>query len=267
MQAKETPIRQAPLKITRNEPETDPVLDTLATEEADLEKEAEELERKRTELADKKRIAQEAEYNAQVDMYHLQRTDAQNFRASAAKETDEASKMTYLRWAIEAEKNALGLAQQLGLEIPKELEEASEPKPAAGKNRKWGSAFWQMVGLFFVIFFAYSLFVGYGEHIQKLNEAIPDDKPELKMNPYDATSIQKFFLEKFYEFFDLPLALVKLLIFAPFVLLYILPFFRSKKDFITEFYEDLTPFQRCIITLFLVSLFLLHSALSHLVKP
>ncbi|GAB3790217.1 hypothetical protein GCM10028818_60020 [Spirosoma horti] len=267
---KQTTIRQAPLKITRNEPEPEPVNEAndILAEEEELTKEAERLANKRQELEDKRRKVQEEEYNAQVDMYNLLRQDAQNFRASAAKETDEASKMTYLRWAIESEKNAVGMAAQLGLEIPKELEEASEPKAATERlGGKRVQVFLQMALLIGVIFFSYRFFVSYGEHIQKVNTTISDETPELKMQPYDATSIQKFFLEKFVEFFDLPLALVKLLIFAPFVLFYVLPFFRTKKDFITEFYEDLTPFQRCVLTLSLVALFLLHSALSHLVKP
>lgn len=260
--------RKAPLKITRNEPEPEPIENNFDPEEAELQAQAEALEQRKQQLEDKKREAQEAEYNRQLDRYNSLREDAAGFRVSAAKETDESSKKTYLRWAIDADKEAVLLAQTLGLDIPEELQtEAEPPKVTERLGGKRKQVFFQMALLLGIIFIAYSSFVGYGEHLKELNEAIPNDRPDLKLQPYDATSIQKFYLEKFYEFFDLPLALVKLLVLAPFILVYALPFVRSRKDFITEFYEDLTPFQRCVLTVVLLSLFIFHSALSHLVKP
>lgn len=259
--------RRAPMKIVKNEPEPEAVAETVASEfdseEAELDREAEALAQKRTALEDQKRAAQEAEYERKLAQYNAYREEAKNFRATAASETDEPSKKTYIRWALEADANALALAQELGLEIPKELEQA-EPKPAKATSSSRFVLALQIGFLSLILYVSYGLFFSSGAALTEKNKDLP---AELQTQPYDATSIQKFYLEKFVEFFDLPLALAKLAIFAPFILLYVLPFGKNRKSLFTEFHEELTPFQRCVLTVVFISLFLLHSALSHLVKP
>ncbi|WP_218160756.1 hypothetical protein, partial [Arsenicibacter rosenii] len=75
------------------------------------------------------------------------------------------------------------------------------------------------------------------------------------------SSFQKFTLESFVEFMDLPKALLKMLIFAPFMLYYLYRYFWK------DFFSELTAWQRCQFLLGLFGLFLLHSALSHLITP
>ncbi|MGF7217474.1 hypothetical protein GGR92_003648 [Spirosoma lacussanchae] len=237
----------------------DQVADAIQERKRQLELEEQELERKRFE-------AQQAERERKLDAYNALRDDANGFRATAAKETDEASKKTYVQWALDADRQAVQLARELGLAIEEpepELEPTTLEKVTSLLRHRVG-ALVQMILLGAAIMWASTNFESIGQHIQELNKSLP---VEQQMNAYDLTSNQKFFFEKYVEFWDLPVGLFKLLILVPFVGLYLLPFIRSRKDFFTEFFEDLTPYQRCVITLAFVALFILHSALSHGVKP
>ncbi|WP_020603143.1 hypothetical protein [Spirosoma spitsbergense] len=228
----------------------------------------EELQRQEDELIFKKQQADEAERQAKLDNYQGLREDAAGFRATAAKETDETSKKMYIQWALDADRQAVQLGRELGLAIdeptePTEAEKSTLEKVHGLLKHRLG-AIVQISLLVVAIIWASSNFTSVGDEINTLNKALP---VEQQMNAYDITSNQKFFFEKYVEFWDLPVGLFKLLILVPFVGLYLLPFIRSRKDFFTEFFEDLTPFQRCLITFGFVALFILHSALSHGVKP
>ncbi|MBN8820769.1 MULTISPECIES: hypothetical protein [unclassified Spirosoma] len=219
------------------------------------------------ELEQKRLLAEEAERQRKLDAYNGLREDAAGFRATAAKETDEASKKMYVQWALDADKQAVQVARELGLAIEDSADDSPEPttlQKVHGLFRHRLGAVIQTVLLGVAIFWASTNFDSIGKHINELNKSLP---VEQQMNAYDLTSNQKFFFEKYVEFWDLPVGLFKLLILVPFVGLYMLPFIRSRKDFFTEFFEDLTPYQRCLITLAFVALFILHSALSHGVKP
>lgn len=228
----------------------------------------EQLQRDAEELATQKQQADEAERQRKLGAYQALREDAAGFRATAVQEADEASKQMYVKWAIDADNQAVQLARELGLAI----EEPTEPEPVEPSTlekvtslfRHRISAVIQIILLGAAILWASSNFEGIGEHIKVLNKTLP---VEQQMNAYDLTSNQKFFFEKYVEFWDLPVAIGKLFIMVPFLGIYLLACFRSRKDFLTEFFEDLTPFQRCVITLGFVALFVLHSALSHGVKP
>ncbi|GAB3990412.1 hypothetical protein GCM10028807_17520 [Spirosoma daeguense] len=241
----------------------------------EFELEAERIQAMKDQIAqqeyelEQKRIQAEAdERQRKLDTYQALREDAAGFRETATKESDETSKKMYVQWALEADRQAVQLARELGLAI----EEPAEEQPAEpttldkvhGLLRHRLGAVVQIALLIAAIFWASTNFETVGEHIKVLNEHLPLEE---KMNAYDITSNQKFFFEKYVEFWDLPVAMLKLLILVPFVCFYLLPFIRSRKDFFTEFFEDLTPFQRCVITLAFAALFVLHSALSHGVKP
>jgi len=233
-----------------------------------LQQQREELQRQEEALYLKKQQADEAERQEKLEAYQNLREDAAGFRATAVKESDETSKQMYIRWALDADKQAVQLARELGLAIEEPTEEQAEEvttlEKVHGLFRHRLGAIIQFVLLAVAIYWAGSNFDKIGEHIGELNKHLP---LEQQMNAYDITSNQKFFFEKYVEFWDLPVALFKLLILVPFVGLYLLPFIKSRKDFFTEFFEDLTPYQRCLITLAFAALFVLHSALSHGVKP
>jgi hypothetical protein len=234
-----------------------------------LEEMKQAIRQQEYDLEQKREAAEAAERQAKLEAYNALREDATGFRATAAKETDEASKRTYIQWALDADRQAVGLARELGLAVEEPLAELEPAEPSTLDKvhsllrHRVGAAI-QLILLVAAILWASSNFDSIGEHIKLVNKSLP---VEQQMNAYDETSNQKFFFEKYVEFWDLPVALGKLLILVPFVGLYLLPFIKSRKDFFTEFFEDLTPFQRCLITFGFAALFVLHSALSHGVKP
>ena len=233
-----------------------------------LQEQREQLQRDMDALEDQKQEAEMAERNRKLEAYQALREDAAGFRSTAVRETDEASKKMYVQWAVDADRQAVQLARELGLAIEEPAEPGQDEPTTMDKVKNLVShrlgAIVQIVLLVAAIVWASTNFTNVGTEIQHLNEKLPLEE---KMNAYDITSNQKFFFEKYVEFWDLPVGLFKLLILVPFVGLYLLPFIRSRRDFFTEFFEDLTPFQRCLITFGFVALFILHSALSHGVKP
>ena len=254
------------------------VADQFLSEEQVLQQQADALEAQKQALAARRKQAADEANARKLQTLEDLKADAENFRASARAEADEASKKDYLRWAADAEKQAADLARELGLNQP-ETEADSEEKQAVATYRKHRlRAIGQAVVLLLVLVGLYSCFVGVGDEIKQSNEAAYKAAKAMEakgidpgavemMRPYDDTSLQKFLLEKFWEFADLLTTPLKLLMVAPFALFYLLPFMRSKRDFLTEFFNELTPYERCKIALGFIAAFLLHSGLVHMVKP
>ncbi|MGA0558285.1 hypothetical protein ACO2Q8_16620 [Larkinella sp. VNQ87] len=187
--------------------------------------------------------------------------DAQNFREMARNESDPEEKRTLLSLAREDEQKAYQIGLELGLDqdVP-----AQDEKPRAPFLKRPVVAFLQVAGILAAISFCYRQFNQFNQYIQELNAKLP---VEQHLQPYDVTSIQKFFYEKLVVFADLPVALLILFLMVPFVGFYVLPFLKSKRDFYSEFYDELTPWQRSIITTILCLGLLFYLALSHSVKP
>jgi hypothetical protein len=239
-------------------------LSTLTPEEQAILKQKNELNDKLREINEgKQAAAKEARQKMQGEYNKLLQT-ARDFRAQSLTMTSRADAQDRIRWAEEAEAEAALLAQELGLKT--EAVAIEEPTPELwqrpGLARKLTLAGVGLLSLFLT--WAYGCFQDIRQTILERNAKLP---LEQQAQPYDATSFQKFFFEKFVELIDLPTLLIKLLVIAPFVAFYLLPVFKTKRDFITEFFEDLTPWQRSVLTVLLVGLLLLHSALSHSVKP
>lgn len=240
-------------------------------EQAELiQKQKEQLQEQENELELKMQEAAEQEQARKLEEYNNLREDASGFRQTAAKEEDAESKRLYVQWALDADKQATVLARELGLAVDEPEEPQQESKAVAAvrsllKHRL--GAVVQISLLVAAIWWANSNFLHIGQEIKVYNSSLTALSTDDKISAYDMSSNQKFFFEKWVEFCDLPVGLFKMLIMVPFVAFYMLPFIRSRKDFFTEFFEDITPFQRCIITLCFVALFVLHSALTHSVKP
>ncbi|MVM37240.1 hypothetical protein GO730_05695 [Spirosoma sp. HMF3257] len=259
------PLNQAKTLLHSIEPAA-PAL-SLEEQAQQIQAQKEALQEQENELELKMQQAQEQEQARKLEEYNNLREDATGFRATAAKETDEESKRLYVQWALDADKQANQLARELGLAIeePEDIHQESKAVKAVGSLLKHRlGAVVQISLLLLAIWVANHYFNSTGEHIKEVNKVLP---VEQQMSAYDETSVQKFFFEKWVEFWDLPVGLFKLLIMVPFVAFYMLPFIRSRKDFFTEFFEDLTPYQRCLLTLSFIALFVLHSALTHGVKP
>jgi len=123
----------------------------------------------------------------------------------------------------------------------------------------------QVVGVIAAIWLLKWYFQEFRLSILEDNAKLPEGATPV--SPYDDSSLQKLVFEKLAVFTDLPIALIVLTLIVPFVGFYLLPFLKARKDFHTEFYEELTPWQRSVITTCFVLGLLLFLALSHMVKP
>lgn len=252
-------------------PAPDAYQETLTSIQQKKEQLASENARRQQEMADlteQEKQATEAHKQELRDQRDMYRNMAQNYRelAKEADSKDQADEL--LRYAMECDRDAAkiiieGEPQEGPLTV-------DAPKPTPKPH--WGWAVLQAVLLLAVLGYGYGMFDEFKRNIlagnaAALQQAARDGSTPQITQPYDDVSFQKFFFEKLVEFSDLPSLLIKLLIISPFLLGYLLPYVRSRKDFITEFFEELTPFQRCLLTVILVLGFLLHSVFSHLIKP
>lgn len=192
---------------------------------------------------------------------------AEDFRKKALQAISQGKKEHFENQMYQC----LDAAQTMRDEFPFLAEaETQAPAPEAGKS-PWYTrnhrllAVLQVIGVITAIWMLKWYFQEYRVSILEDNAKLPDSVPPV--SPYDDSSLQKLVFEKLALFTDLPFALIVLTLIVPFVGFYLLPFLKARKDFHTEFYEELTPWQRaCITTCFVLGL-LLFFALSHQVKP
>lgn len=227
--------------------------ESLRRKQEELEKEARNLEAKRAERKAEKERRLNAEYNELLE-------DAESFRNEARKATDEQAKKDYLRFAQDAEKQARELSMQLGLYVPD-----SEPSTATPRKLVYLTIS-QVAGLMVLIAAALAGFGYVRSYIIEKNKALMV-AGEQQVSYFDWDSLQKLFYEQLSRGVDFLLLLGLLAIVAPSVVRYMVPIIPSKKNFYTEFYEDLSPWQRTIASATLVGSVLLYLAISHLVRP
>jgi hypothetical protein len=243
----------------------------VSTETDALQKEKDEiaeafmkLQEQQSDLRMKEALALEKERNQKFKQRSDALETAANFRQEARVATDEGEKRSLYEWAREAEAEARQLEIDLG--IVSKTDEPEEPAtvlPWMQRHKKL-TALFQVIGVVILIRFCYGQFMDFKTYIDEINKHLPFDQ---HLQPYDLTSMQKFFYEQLVVFTSLPVALVILFLVVPFVGFYVLPFLKSRKDFYSEFYEDLTPWQRSIISTALLLGLLFFLALSHTVKP
>lgn len=207
---------------------------------------------------------EQAEQYAYLQQLRVRReghlADAAGFREMAKMETDQAEKENLFRLALAETEKANAIALELGISP----DDQAEVKPKIPFLKRPIVAIAQVAGILLLISWAYKAFNQFHDYIQTLNQNLA---PERQLQPYDLTSMQKFFYEKMVIFSDLPVALLIVFAIVPFVGFYVLPFFRSKRDFYTEFTEDLTAWQRSLLTTIIFLGVLFYLALSHTVKP
>ncbi|MGM9509557.1 hypothetical protein ACS5NO_17610 [Larkinella sp. GY13] len=255
------------LNVIVNEP---PVADTSLDELAQLEQQTRELEEKgqalytqRQLLLQKQREAQQAHQARLREERQELREAAIHYRSLAAEATEKEQADKFLAWAEENEEKARAIVV--------DGDEANEA-PAVKKVPVWRrlathrlAGAGQLLGLALMVSWSLGMFNEFGMKIQETNKALPIEQ---QAQPYNLTSLQKYFYELFISFLDVPFSFLKLLLIAPFVLYYLLPFIKSgKRDFITEFFEELTPYQRCVLTVIFLALCFFSQSLAHVVKP
>lgn len=203
---------------------------------------------------------QEARKREKTDLRNL----AKHYREMAAASEDRRQADELLRWAMECDEEA----RHLIIEGEVEPEAQADPRSIQARSPWWASGrVWagiaSALGIVAILLITSEYFHLIREQILAANKALPGEQ---QMQPYDMTSFQKLAYEKLVQFSDLPVALLLLLLVMPPVGLYVLPFWRGKPDFWTEFKTELTPWQRCELASRFVLGFLLLAALAHLVK-
>ena len=265
-------------RIIRNSNVTGPVTTTSIGQIVSHE-ELEALQKQATEAAEAAQKAalavQEAEKaKEEAKKKQLQREydtmmgDAENYRQSSRNPSiSDGERDKFLRWAAAAEANARQLGIELGIIAPEDCHPDEGGNSAARRNKHHRMlAIAQVVGLFGILWMTLDAFFFVGEVITKHNANVPEGGQTLRP-AYDLTSVQNYIYESFTMFADLPRAALLCLLVLPTVVLYIVPIIKSKKDFWTEFFNDLTPLQRAIISVVTVIGFLLLSVLAHMAKP
>ncbi|MBO9638783.1 MAG: hypothetical protein J7576_11470 [Siphonobacter aquaeclarae] len=256
-------------KETTPAPDQTPVISLPAERKSSLE--AEKLEAQKMQAAAAARLEaiaateqqeQEAARAAGIAAMNERLADAAYLKAQAREETDEREKRQLFLMAGKEEEKARTIAVELGLS-------QSAPGSETEKRPWWyftpaKMALYQILGILSLLYFCYTSFTGYQARIAEMNKTLPFDK---QLQPYDETSLQKFFFEKLVQFSDLPTALLMVFLVVPFVGFYVLPFFGYGRNIYTEFKEEISPWQRIKFTAFIVLGFLFYLALSHLVKP
>jgi len=232
----------------------------LTDEEREIKKQEEELQQKKAKIQEQKQKAEEAHKNTLMFEREKAKTAAADFRRQAGQMSDPEEKKTLYGWANEADMTVFQLEKELGIVT-------EDPTPVTPKQSLLSRrvmAFVQVIAVVLAIIYFHSLFGEFGQRIMASNKKLP---VEQQTAPYNDVSFQKLFYEKMVVFIDLPIALLIMLLVVPFIGFYVLPIVRSKKDFYTEFYEELTPWQRAILSTTVVLGLLLFLALSHNVKP
>jgi hypothetical protein len=175
--------------------------------------------------------------------------------------------------------NTIGVINSAGVsadEIGNESENPSEnyqPEPKLCVQHKvirWimrNIAMVQIGLLAFCLLGTWGGFKLYEAKINAYNASL--DETEIiseKINPFNDANIQRVFFEKGLEFMDVGLLFIFLLILAPTVLLYIVPFINAPQNFAEDFTKQLSPWQRVQSVLFLVFALLLYFGLKAVVN-
>lgn len=249
---KQTTPKTLALNVVEPDASSEPAPD-FSQAEAELNAEKAALDAKANALENQKKAAAEAEHDRQLKLHHELVAEAEGYRDEAARTKDEDTKVLMLRKASEVQDKADALGRKLGLFF-------DDPEPVVQKvveSRRWLIPSLQVGGLLFFIWYCYSRFFAIRAEIILQNKT-----QEIQSNPYGLDSIQKLFYEKLALGYNLLAVIAILAVLFPRVLLYLLPFCKSKKDFSNEFETQLTSWQRILVTVLLVCSFLLSLAFS-----
>lgn len=261
--ATDTAIRPLLSVSMGNDDQDDEELAELEKSKAAVTAEMDEIQRKATEIAQKEKQRKDKKRQQLLAQYEELMSDARDYRADAARTDDTDEKKRLYDIARDCEKAAITIAPELGIKV--EPEEKPTPKFwQRPKVHAWAAA-GQIVLLIVTVVYCFGMFGEFRDRMVAQNQAVKIQAERTGataelLNPYDDTAFQKYAFESFVEFMDLPKALLKLLILAPFLIFYLY------KGFLKDFFEGLTPFQRCVIIVITIGFLLLHSGFSHLVK-
>lgn len=134
---------------------------------------------------------------------------------------------------------------------------------------KWAKRlpFIQVALLALLVFGTIAGFNVYEAKINAYNESLSETEViTKKINAFNDANWQRVFFERSLQATDLVLIFFFILIVSPTVLGYVLPFVKTKKNFSTEFYESLTPWERAKLFGAFFCALLVYFGLSHTVN-
>lgn len=254
-------------KITPTQPDAyQERLADIEKQKADLAAENARRQEEYAQLVQQEQEAYQAHQQSLREQKNMYRNMARNYRDLALEADDKDRTNELLQYALECETQAAkiiieGEPEEAPLLTENEAVAAIWEKARVHKLLAIG----QVVILLAILAYTFGMFEEFRQSMIAQNKELIKqavDNPGVKLlNPYDISSFQKYAFESFVEFMDLPKALLKMLIFAPFLLYYLY------RHFWKDFFTGLSAWQRTIFLLGLFATFLLHSALSHLVSP
>jgi hypothetical protein len=257
-----SPITLAPVaKQQKKEPvNLDKIAEELAAQEIEMEtkklqwqsmkKEADDLSRKNKLI------------NLEECVQNAKRYDNWAKDEGASMKPDREKIENYLYLSREAEKEAIALQIELGINTPTFVDAAPEETTSLRADNHVYSWLVSLVLAIMSIYTCYHFVMQYKTDIDLANAAIID--PSLKIgNPYDASSIQGIIYDNLVQFTDIPKLWLFLLILIPPIFFYSLPFVKTKVS-PWEDWQQVSPDTRLwLLYAFSASIFLV-SALYHL---
>ena len=147
-----------------------------------------------------------------------------------------------------------------------------EPPTQATEPTAWTKLakrlpFIQVALLALLVFGTIGGFYAYEAKINAFNESLSETEViTKKINAFNDANLQRVVFERFLQATDLVLIFLFILIVSPTVLGYVLPFVKTKKNFSTEFYENLTPWERAKLFGAFFCALLIYFGLSHTVN-
>ena len=164
---------------------------------------------------------------------------------------------------------ALSKAEMLRNEAQAILGESPAPITEPTIWTKWAKRlpFIQVALLALLVFGTIAGFNAYEAKINAYNESLSETEViTKKINAFNDANLQRVVFERFLQATDLVLIFFFILIVSPTVLGYVLPFVKTKKNFSTEFYENLTPWERAKLFGAFFCALLVYFGLSHTVN-
>lgn len=194
--------------------------------------------------------------------------DARNYEALARDAKSKEDTDQKLDWA----KSAREEAAQIIIEGETFDEELPTLKTTVNK-RKLGQfiakymPFIQVGVLVSMIVALLMSFYGYQAKIERANSLLSEDELiTKKVNAFNDSNLQRIVFERLLQSTDLVFILIFLLIIAPSVLCYQLPFVKSNKDFYHDFFYKLSAWERIKFVAMLFGSLLIYFGLSHSVN-
>lgn len=271
------PIAEKELELAKKRKRKEELERALEEEQAEQDRILAEIEQKKNEKreAELKARMVELEELAKDEAYYLEL--AQEVKAKRERISEEKRQFFAVAIPTPVEEVVFNYTPAALPEMEATKEEEGDVVVPTKKKRDW----WKPVGKFLEAYMPFvqvvlllgliGAFLGgfyyYEEKISNYNASLSDEElMTKKVNAFNDANLQRIVFERFLQSTDLLLLFVFLLVIAPSILCYVLPFARSPKDFYHEFYYKLSSWQRVIVFVVMFCSLLIYFGLGHTVN-